>query len=98
MGHTWNVSKDVKPTDVSQVAKRWKPNPKFAPQFKPFASGYALKLEFGHISGGTISGKVFVALPDPEQTVAAGIFNATTTLIEPPAAGTNAPGVKTGKP
>jgi hypothetical protein len=98
VGRTWNVSKDIKSTDVSQVLKRWKPNPRFAPQFKAFTSGYALKLELGHISGGTISGKVFVALPDPEQSVAAGVFKASTILVEPPAAATNAPAARPPKP
>lgn len=94
VGHTFSVAKDVKGTEVSQVGKRWKTNPKYAPQFKAFATGYALKLELGHISEGMITGKIFLALPDPEQSVVAGIFKATTSLVEAPAAaaaGTAAP-------
>jgi hypothetical protein len=98
VGHKWNVSKDVKSTDVSQVLKRWKANPRVAPQFKAYTTGYALKLELGHISGGNISGKVFVALPDPENSVAAGVFNAKTILVEPPGAGTNSAAATVVKP
>jgi hypothetical protein len=52
---------------------------------KSFATGYAMKLELGPIREGELEGKVFLALPDPEQTVAAGIFTAETTLPDTPA-------------
>jgi hypothetical protein len=88
-GHSWTVTKDMKGTSVPQVTKRWKTNPKYAPTQKPFSTGYAMKLELGKITDGEVTGKIFVALPDPEQTVVAGIFTASTTLPDsgtPPAA------------
>jgi DNA-directed RNA polymerase subunit RPC12/RpoP len=88
-GHTWSVSQDMKGRTVPQVVKRWKVNPKYAPQSKQFASGYAMKLEFGEVTNGIIPGKVFVALPDTEQTVIAGQFKASTTLAD--ASGAAAP-------
>lgn len=89
-GHTWTITKDMKDKTVPQVAKRWKVNPKFAPQQKNFANGYALKLEFGKIEYEEVSGKIFIALPDPEQSVAAGMFKADTTVFEfPNRVGTN---------
>ena len=62
------------------MAKRWKTNPKFAPTLKSFPAGYAMKLELGQINEGEIHGKIFVALPDAEQSVVAGVFQAATTL------------------
>jgi hypothetical protein len=74
-GHTWTISKDMKGSDVPQVAKRWKPNPKFAAETKPFQTGYVMKLELGQMTNGAIAGKLFLALPDSDQTVVAGLFN-----------------------
>jgi DNA-directed RNA polymerase subunit RPC12/RpoP len=82
-GHTWTVSQTMKDRSVPQVVKRWKTNPKFAPLSKPYSSGYAMKLELGQPTNGLLPGKIFVALPDTEQTVVAGTFQATTTLGEP---------------
>ncbi len=79
-GHTWTVTKDMKGASVPQISKRWKTNPKFAPTQKNFPTGYAMKLELGKISDGEVTGKIFVALPDPEQTVVAGIFTATASV------------------
>lgn len=87
-GQTWSVSQEMKGPPVSRVVKVWKPNPKFAAQTKPFTTGFALKLEFGALSeSNTIAGKIYAALPDSEQTVVAGAFNATTTLAGGPTAG-----------
>ena len=83
-GHTWTITKDMKDKTVPQVAKRWKVNPKFAPLQKSFANGYAMKLEFGKIEEEEVSGKIFIALPDPEQSFAAGNFRADTSIFEMP--------------
>ena len=77
--NSWAVSKEMKGSSVPQVTKRWKTNPKYAPLQKAFSTGYAMKLELGQINEGEVTGKIFVALPDPEQTVVAGIFTAATT-------------------
>lgn len=79
-GGSWLITPDMKGSAVPQVAKRWRPNPKYAATMKSFPSGYALKLELGPIEDGELTGKVFVALPDTEQTVAAGVFKAATSL------------------
>ena len=82
-GHVWTVTREMGGRSVPQVVKRWKTNPRFAPLSKPFATGYAMKLELGQITNGLLPGKIFIALPDAEQTFVAGTFQATTTLADP---------------
>jgi hypothetical protein len=78
-GQSWTVSPEMKGTPVSQVVKVWKTNPKFAAQEKTFTTGFALKLELGQMTeSNTVSGKIFAALPDKEQSVIAGVFHTTT--------------------
>lgn len=72
---TFNVTSTEKPTVINSVTKLWKPNPKYAAQQKKFFNGYAMKLEFGsQAEDGSIPGKIFLALPDPEKSVMAGLF------------------------
>jgi type II secretory pathway pseudopilin PulG len=78
--HTWTVTQETKGRSVPQVVKRWKTNPRYAPQMKSYSSGYAMKLELGVVTNGVLPGQIFVALPDAEQSVVAGVFKATTTL------------------
>jgi hypothetical protein len=75
-GQTFNISQDMAGSGVPQVTKRWKHNPKFAPQYKSFTSGYAMRLELGPQADGAVPGKIFLALPDADQSVVAGNFRA----------------------
>ncbi|HLH52673.1 MAG TPA: hypothetical protein VKY92_03565 [Verrucomicrobiae bacterium] len=75
-GQSLSVSQDMAGAGVPQVTKRWKNNPKFAPSFKSFTSGYAMKLELGQVADGAVPGKIFLALPDADQSVVAGNFKA----------------------
>ena len=79
-GHVWTVSQDKRGKDVPQVVKRWKTNPKYAAQTKSFGYGYAMKLELGQVTSNAIAGKIFLALPDTEQSVVAGEFKAVTAV------------------
>jgi hypothetical protein len=81
-GQTLEISNEMRGAGVPQVAKRWKTNPKYAPQMKSFSSGYAMKLELGSPTNEAIAGKIFVALPDNEQTVVAGSFKLTVLSVE----------------
>ncbi|PYJ01286.1 MAG: hypothetical protein DME25_18430, partial [Verrucomicrobia bacterium] len=81
-GHTWSITSDMKGAGVPQVAKRWKTDPKYAPKIQNFTGGYAMKLELGQLSEGMLGGKIFLALPDQEQSVAAGVFKAATTQVQ----------------
>jgi hypothetical protein len=75
-GGSWGVSPDQK-MGAPSVAKRWKAGARAAPQQKSFTSGYVLKLEFGQAADGELPGKLYLALPDAERTVVAGVFRAT---------------------
>jgi hypothetical protein len=77
-GHQWTISREQK-TGVPQVGKRWKPDPNQQPRLQNYNNGYAMKLEFGQMNGNTLPGKIFLALNDGQQTVAAGKFDATVT-------------------
>jgi hypothetical protein len=80
-GHSWTVSSDMKAKDVAQVQKLWKPDPRYAPKKAVFMSGYTMKLEFGPMDEyGTVPGKIFIALPDTEQSVVAGLFSVETDM------------------
>jgi len=81
-GQTLNISKGQRGTGVPQVAKRWKMNPRYAPALKWFYNGYAMKLELGQAADGVVSGKIFLALPDNERSVVAGIFKATVNEVD----------------
>ena len=94
-GHTWTVSQDMRGLNVPQVVKRWKTDPRYAPQSKAFSSGYAMKLELGDITNGVVPGKIFVALPDTEQSVVAGVFQASTSLADASGAVVANPGMAT---
>lgn len=82
-GQSLSVSKDMKGSGVPQVSKRWKTKPQFAPTLKSFYFGYALKLELGTATENAVPGKVYLALPDNEHTVIAGVFKASLPVIDP---------------
>jgi len=76
-GQVVNVTSDMHGAGVPSVAKWWKP--RSVPSTKFFSSGYAMKLELGTMTNGIVPGKIYLALPDPEQSVIAGMFMAATT-------------------
>jgi hypothetical protein len=94
-GQKLTVSKETRGGGIPSVVKRWKTNPKYAPTMKTYASGYALKLEFGQPTNGIVPGKLFLALPDNEQSVVAGVFNATSSI---PEAASDAAAAAAGQP
>ena len=82
-GQTLAISQDMMGSAVPQVTKRWKTDPKFAARLKSFSTGYAMKLELGALTNNLVPGKIFLALPDTEQSVVAGTFNASVPVIDP---------------
>lgn len=73
---TFTVSSDSADPAVTQVSKLWKTGAGFMPTEQKYTSNYALKLEMGSLDKANISGKIFLALSDPEKTVVAGQFRA----------------------
>jgi hypothetical protein len=73
---SFTVAPEKRDPGIKQVAKLWKTDPRFQAHNQPYGSGYALKLELGDMTGTNISGKIFLALPDTEQSVVAGEFKA----------------------
>lgn len=76
-----------------RVWKKWKVAGKAALQQKVYSKGYAMKLEFGEVSEDTVPGKIYLCLPDEEQSVVMGSFVATvgTAVAVQPAAQTASP-------
>jgi DNA-directed RNA polymerase subunit RPC12/RpoP len=96
-GHSWTVkTNDPAGKDVPQVVVRWKPNPRSATQTKSYSSRYAMKLELGDLQTNQITGKIFLALPDPDQSVVAGVFKAMTASANPNPAANAFPGMMPG--
>lgn len=81
---TITVNPEDKPEAVAYVTKLWKPNPRYAAQQRNFMAGYALKLELGAANETEmIPGKIYLALPDAEKSVLAGIFAVSTAAPVP---------------
>jgi hypothetical protein len=73
-GKKFDITPDQR-VGIPQVVKKWVHNPRFAPQQRPFGTGYAMKLELSPASAeGQITGKIYLALPDPEKSFVAGTF------------------------
>lgn len=72
------VTSDKRGSTLPTVVKRWKTNPRYAPQQKPYNYGYAMKLQLNQTEEGSLKGNIFLALPDTEESVIAGSFTATT--------------------
>jgi len=70
-----NISKETRGTSVQMVTKRWKSGPRNTPRLQSYTFGYVLKLEMGSEANGNFPGKVYLALPDKEQSVLAGRFD-----------------------
>jgi hypothetical protein len=73
-GKTVVVSADRQPP-LPRVILRWK-NRNDKAVTRTYTNGYALKVVFGKAAAGRIAGKLYLAFPDPAQSVAAGTFDA----------------------
>jgi len=67
---------------VPKILVRWKEGK--ATKEQSFTNGYALKLELGEIVGNRMPGKVYLCLPDENQTRIAGVFSAEIKKPAPP--------------
>jgi hypothetical protein len=55
------------------IYMKWKEGGK-APRQSSFVGGYALRLEFGTLSGGKLPGKIYLCVPDREKSFVSGAF------------------------
>ncbi len=55
---------------------KWKQPGRDLPEQRNFMERYALRLEFGGLSGGQLPGKIYLCLPDQEKSFIAGTFTA----------------------
>jgi hypothetical protein len=76
------ISIETNDSRVPTVIVRWKEGKDAKSQ--TFKSGYALKLELGEIADNHIPGKVYLSLPDENQTRVAGSFSAEIRKPSPP--------------
>jgi len=81
-GMSLTISNEMRGSSLPSITKLWKTNPRYGPTVKPFAYGYAMQLELSQPTNGLIAGKVFLALPDNEQSVIAGRFTAADNIPE----------------
>ena len=66
-----------------KVMLRWK-DAQAKPATENLRGGYALRLEFGAVSGKSLPGKIYLASPDAEQSFLAGTFAAEIRTPAPP--------------
>lgn len=73
VGKTFEVTPTNK-LNLPRVMLNWKEDSGKPPGMESFAKGYAMKLEFGNVTDGKLSGKIYLCVPDPEQSFVAGTF------------------------
>jgi Domain of unknown function (DUF4190) len=56
------------------IYMKWKEGGGNSPKQRSFIENYALRLEFGALSGGKLPGKIYLCLPDKEKSFVAGTF------------------------
>jgi hypothetical protein len=64
-----------RPPPVPRVTLRWKEERQQAVQ-EVINNNYAMKLSFGRVTNGHLSGRIYIALPDGPKSFAAGTFEA----------------------
>jgi hypothetical protein len=70
-----SVTIEATRTNAPRIVLRWK-DEHGEPATKDYRQGYALRVEFGAVSGNHLPGKIFIALPDEPKSYAAGTFSA----------------------
>lgn len=81
-GKTIEITPDRQPP-LPKVVLRWKEDqPKTA--YENYPSGYALRVIFGDVANGKISGQIYLALPDGTKSYIGGTFDADIRKAAPP--------------
>lgn len=79
-GQTVNI--DTNRDRGPRVQLRWKDDAQG--RMENFTNGYAMRLEFGPVANGRISGKIYLSTPDDEKSAIAGVFDAEIRKPTPP--------------
>ena len=74
-GKTFNVEYEHG-YNAPHIHMKYRKEGKKVPETEMFMSKYAMRLEFGQIEGGALSGKIYLCLPDEEKSFVAGTFRA----------------------
>ena len=53
----------------------WKDDPPKLPGGQNFTKGYGMKVEFGAVTDGKLPAKIYLSVPDAEQSYVAGHFD-----------------------
>ena len=72
-GKTLEISPDQ--TNAPPVGWRWK-DERQQPVTQIISNGYLLKVTFGQATNGHLPGRIYICLPDPDKSFAAGTFDA----------------------
>ena len=72
-GRTFNIGTNDAVV-IPRIALRWKEANLSMTQ--KFTNGYAMKLEFGPVAAGKVPGRILLCVPDKEESLVAGTFNA----------------------
>ena len=78
-----SINLDVSRTNAPKVTVRWK-DEQLQPATQTYRTGYALKIEFDPVAGGTLPGKIYLCLPDDAKSCVAGTFAAEIRKPAPP--------------
>jgi hypothetical protein len=85
-----NLSLNIATNDTNRIPKitlAWRDAGAAKAGNQIFTNGYAMKLEFGSISNGVLPGRIYLSLPDPEQSYVGGNFEIALRAAGAPGAG-----------
>jgi tetratricopeptide (TPR) repeat protein/uncharacterized membrane protein YjgN (DUF898 family) len=74
-GKTYTVSRAAG-SGVPRVQMKWLDEETEAVKAETFTRGYAMRLEFGPLEEGRLSGKIYLCVPDAAKSYVAGVFSA----------------------
>lgn len=77
------INIDAGRTNGPKVTLRWKDEAQQSVT-RTYRIGYAMKIEFGAVAGGALSGKVYLCIPDDAKSCLAGTFSAEIRKPTPP--------------
>jgi hypothetical protein len=74
-GKTYTVSRAAG-SSVPRLQMKWLDEENGAVKTETFTRDYAMRLEFGPLEEGRLSGKIYLCVPDEAKSYVAGVFSA----------------------